>query len=221
MKRKTMVKSANTHYPDHPSCSTWNRIKDCHATQKVSSDECTAAFGERSMRACNFTNPTNEEYLSALYQVVVAATKAPLEQLEKEVASTFAYAFWYANENMCKTVEHRLKQPGVAPVRKRRLMYLVDRLRRFPCLEAEQASKMKEFVGCWSSLSKSASPKVVERAEKVNRYDKLAITWGLEENVSNVMSMVLEFQTRHFVDEHQLPSGYEKLKNERHFQTGN
>ncbi|HDS1816785.1 TPA: hypothetical protein QEM96_001418 [Pseudomonas putida] len=158
---------------------------------------------------------------NVFHRVVVAATKTSLEQIEKEVASTFAYAFWYANDAMCKTVADRLRAPGVAPVRKRRLMYLVDRLRRFPCLDPEQASKMKEFVASWSSLSLSASRKVVERAVKVNRYDKLAVTWGLDENVSKVMSMVLELQTRHFVDEHDLPSGYTKLKNDHRSKNDN
>ncbi|MFF7062480.1 hypothetical protein [Pseudomonas sp. NPDC008258] len=157
----------------------------------------------------------------AFRRVVVAATKGSLEQLEKEVAAAFAYAFWYANDATSKAIEDRLKDPTVARVRKRRLMYLVDRLRRFPCMEPEQASRMKDFVACWSDLSHSASQKVVERAAKVNPYDKLAVTWGLDENVSNVMSMVLEFQTRHFVDEHHLPSGYTKLKNDKRERVAN
>lgn len=147
-----------------------------------------------------------------LHHVVVAATKGSLERLTKDAASQFAYAFWYENDAMCESVEKRLNTPGLAPVRKRRLMYLVDRLRRFPCLTPEQASKMKDFVSRWSNLSQDVRPQVSRRAATANPYDKLAATWGLEEDVSHVMNMVLELQTRHFVEEHHLPSGYSKLE---------
>jgi hypothetical protein len=144
-------------------------------------------------------------------EVVVAASKVPLDNLDPDVATRFAVAVWYFSDAMTESLEQRLLQPGLAPVRKRRLMYLVDRLRRFPVMAPEQASRMKSFVNHWRYLTSTAGEHVVRKAEKVNRYDKVAVTWGLAENVSGLMSKVLEFQTRHFVDEHALPSGYSEL----------
>lgn len=144
-------------------------------------------------------------------KVVVAASKVPLDDLEVEVATRFAVAIWYFSDAMTDSLEQRLLQPGLAPVRKRRLMYLVDRLRRFPVMEPSKASQMKSFVNHWHYLTSTADAHVVRKAEKVNRYDKVAVTWGLAENVSGLMSKVLEFQTRHFVDKHALPSGYSEL----------
>lgn len=148
---------------------------------------------------------------SVFDKVVIAASKAPLDHLDQDVATQFALAVWYFSDVMAESLEHRLQQPGLAPVRKRRLLYLVDRLRRFPVMEPEKASLMKSFVDHWRGLASTTHSQVARKAEKVNRYDKVAITWGLEENVSGLMSKVLEFQTRHFVDAHALSSGYSKL----------
>ncbi|WP_414157689.1 hypothetical protein [Pseudomonas sp. BNK-15] len=143
--------------------------------------------------------------------LVVQATKMPFEKVDRAVAKTFALLFWYKNEDMHQALEDRLKTPGLAAVRKRRLMYLVDRLRRFPCMKPERADQMKKLVVKWQSLSRNVNEKLVARAQQLNRYDKVAVAWGVAEPVGHLMSMVLELQTRHFVDAHQLPNGYAKL----------
>jgi len=148
-------------------------------------------------------------------KVVVAASKVPLDNLEMDVATRFAIAVWYFSDAMTDSLEQRLRQPGLAPVRKRRLMYLVDRLRRFPVMEPAKASQMKSFVEHWHYLTSTADAQALRKAEKVNRYDKVAVAWGLAENVSGLMSKVLEFQTRHFVDKHALPSGYSELSRQK------
>lgn len=156
----------------------------------------------------------DQQVRQALDYLVVQATKMPLEKVDKAVAETFALLFWYRNEDMHEAVENRLKTPGLAPVRKRRLMYLVDRLRRFPCMKPEHAEKMKQLVGQWQDLSRTVSDKLVGRAQKLNRYDKVAAAWGVAEPVEHLMSTVLELQTRHFVDAHHLPNGYAQLSSQ-------
>jgi len=153
----------------------------------------------------------DQQVRQALDYLVVQATKMPLAKVDKTVAETFALLFWYRSEDMREAVENRLKTPGLAPVRKRRLMYLVDRLRRFPCMKPEHAAKMKQLVSEWQNLSRSVSDKLVDRAQKLNRYDKVAAAWGVAEPVEHLMSTVLELQTRHFVDAHHLPNGYAQL----------
>ncbi|WP_425929302.1 hypothetical protein [Pseudomonas sp. NyZ201] len=188
--------------------------KDRPVPAKGKRAACVADTGKASVQPPKPAVPMMESAPKGdkFHHLVVAATKGSLERLPKDAASQFAYAFWYENDAMCESVEKRLNTPGLPQVRKRRLMYLVDRLRRFPCLTPEQASRMKDFVSRWSKLSQDVSRKVSKRAAATNPYDKLAATWGLEEKVSHVMNMVLELQTRHFVDEHNLPSGYSKLE---------
>jgi hypothetical protein len=147
-----------------------------------------------------------------LSQVVVAVTKAPLDHLESTVLSRFAKAVWYETDEVYVYLEKRLSNPNLPQVRKRRLLYLVDRLRRFPCLTPEHATDLKRFVARWSSLANSVDRDLASRAARMNRYDKLAATWGLVEDVSSLMSKVLEFQTRHYVDEHRVTHGYSQLK---------
>ncbi|WP_259679231.1 hypothetical protein [Pseudomonas vranovensis] len=148
---------------------------------------------------------------SVFDKVVVEVSKAPLDHLDQDAATRFAVALWYFSDAMTESLEQRLQHPGLAPVRKRRLLYLVDRLRRFPVLTPEKAAVMKSFVNQWRCLATTADSLAVRTAEKVNRYDKVAVTWGLTEDVSGLMSKVLEYQTRHFVDAHALPSGYSEL----------
>ncbi|MFJ4056565.1 hypothetical protein ACIPZC_24385 [Pseudomonas sp. NPDC089743] len=143
--------------------------------------------------------------------LVVQATKIPLEKVDRAVAETFALLFWYKNEDMHEALEDRLKTPGLAPVRKRRLMYLVDRLRRFPCMKPERADQMKKLVAKWQSLSRNVNERLLAKAQQLNRYDKVAVAWGVAEPVGHLMSMVLELQTRHFVDAHRLPNGNDTL----------
>ncbi|MCE0937452.1 DUF3106 domain-containing protein [Pseudomonas kurunegalensis] len=154
---------------------------------------------------------TDQHTRQALDHLVVQATKTSLDKLDKTVAEAFAILFWYKNEDMHEALENRLNKPRLAPVRKRRLMYLVDRLRRFPCMKPEQAEQMKKLVARWRDLSQGLSAKLVEKAQAVNRYDKVAATWGVAEPVSSLMNMVLDLQTRHFVDAHHLPNGYAKV----------
>lgn len=155
--------------------------------------------------------PSDQHARQALEHLVVQATKTSLDKLDKAVAETFALLFWYRNEDMREALENRLNMPRLAPVRKRRLMYLVDRLRRFPCMKPEQAEQMKKLVTRWKDLAQDLNGKLVEKAQAVNRYDKVAATWGVAEPVSSLMNMVLELQTRHFVDAHHLPNGYAQL----------
>lgn len=62
------------------------------------------------------------------------------------------------------------------------------RLQRFPCMAPELAAARSTLISDWSEFSLSAGRKAVTRAAKVNCYDKLAVAWGVEENVIQVMN---------------------------------
>ncbi|MEX0296897.1 hypothetical protein AAH995_26870 [Pseudomonas putida] len=206
-----MKRERKTVTPDKGCSPQASNLKETPVSNALDTVQPDSRLGKLWAFASPDVPVHDQRVRQALDYLVVQATKMPLEKVDRAVAETFALLFWYKNEDMHQAVEDRLKTPGLAAVRKRRLMYLVDRLRRFPCMKPERADQMKKLVAKWQGLSRNVNEKLVARAQQLNRYDKVAVAWGVAEPVGHLMSMVLELQTRHFVDAHQLPNGYAKL----------
>lgn len=72
--------------------------------------------------------------------------------------------------------------------------YLVDRFRRFNCVEDSTKQELNYLVKTLKEATLTH--------EKVNsdnpKVEKLAIEWNLNEDVSGFMCDLLEFQTRHY-----------------------
>ncbi len=143
-----------------------------------------------------------------LQDVVVKISKAPLHKVKEDAFACFAQSVWFDTEHARIRIQQRLEDPAVPPLRKRRLLYLLDRLRRYPCLNDQDALALKHFVQNWEKqLSMAGS----WRQTGTHTRDKLAQSWGVDEDASRLFSCVLDFQTRHYVDEHGLKSGYSPL----------
>lgn len=144
----------------------------------------------------------------ALEQVVVKVSKEPLHKVDEDVFACFAKSVWLDTDHAKAKVHERLDHPALPLLRKRRLLYLMDRLRRYPCLDDHDAALLKSFVQAWE---KRLSASGQWRQTAVNTRDKLAQAWGVDEDASRLFSSVLDFQTRHYVDAHNLKSGYSPL----------
>lgn len=142
---------------------------------------------------------------SSLDKIVVKVSKVPLHKVAEHDFADFAMAVWFDTKTAKARIQKRLETPSIPPVRKRRLLYLVDRLRRFPCLDDHDAESLKQFVSGWQKLLGTAGS---GRRTGSKTKDKLAKAWGVNEDASRLFSCILEFQTRHYVDEHGLRSGY-------------
>lgn len=158
------------------------------------------------------TTPKKHQKHVDLDKVVIAVSKTRLDHVEVEAFTHFAKAVWYDTDHVKSHLERRLNQESLPLIRKRRLLYLVDRLRRFPCLTNQAAMALKSFIDCWSGLGNATTPSHRKVVAAQKNSDKLAAMWGLSEDASSLLSHVLEFQTRHYVDEHHLPSGYSEMQ---------
>lgn len=135
-------------------------------------------------------------------------TQQRLSQVASGALVELAKQLWYAERDLVPVLQREVAAKLHEPEQRLRALYLVDLLRRFPCVPAEKAARLKGFVSRWSNL------KPVERSSRatqlVARYqlDKLAYEWGLEEDVSRQMQDVLAFQTRHYAATQGVRTGY-------------
>lgn len=143
-----------------------------------------------------------------LDQLIIKVSKVPLHNVNEEAFACFAKSVWFDTEHATARIQGRLNDPSVPLLRKRRLLYLIDRLRRYPCLDNHDAGALKHFVQMWErQLCSEGSWRQTGNHTK----DHLAQSWGVDEDASRLFSCVLDFQTRHYADEHKLKSGYGPL----------
>ena len=137
-----------------------------------------------------------------------AVTQQRLSQVASDSLVELAKQLWYEERNLVPVLQREVAGKLREPEQKLRALYLVDLLRRFPCVSTDKAARLKGFVSSWSSLKPAErSPRATQL---VSRYqlDKLAYEWGLEEDVSKQMQDVLAFQTRHYAATQGVKTGY-------------
>lgn len=135
-------------------------------------------------------------------------TQQHLSQVASVSLVELAKQIWYEERDLLPVLQRELTGKLCEPEQKLRALYLIDLLRRFPCVPAEKAARLKDFVNEWSNLKPAErSPRATQL---VSRYqlDKLAYEWGLEEDVSKQMQAVLAFQTRHYAATQGVKAGY-------------
>lgn len=128
---------------------------------------------------------------------------APAQDFE-DVAKTL----WYSEENLVDvlnfTMEHRLNDDE----QKRRLLYMVERFRRFGCVTHEKKKALRDFVQQWDHLKPHHFDDDSKRLVESHRLEELAFSWGLKEDLSSRLQDVLHFQTRHYADSQRSRNGY-------------
>ena len=137
-----------------------------------------------------------------------SVTQQRLSQVASGSLVELAKQLWYEERDLVPILQREVAAKLHEPEQRLRVLYLVDLLRRFPCVPAEKAARLKDFVSSWSSLKPAEhSP---QATQLVSRYqlDKLAYEWGQEEDVSKQMQDVLAFQTRHYAATQGVTTGY-------------
>jgi len=115
---------------------------------------------------------------------------SPFNSLSVEDLKPIALAFWHEGytPELSNLTSEELKKAG----------YLIDRFRGYNCIskphKRELASLVKEVE---QSLSE-----VLQDFDTVENLEPLAEKWNLSEDVSHLMSPLLEYQTRHYVHAH-------------------
>jgi hypothetical protein len=114
------------------------------------------------------------------------AVCSPFHSLSVEDLKPIALAFWHE----CYTPElsnfnsEELKKAG----------YLIDRFRGYNCISKPQKRELASLV---KKLEPSLS-EVPQDVNKVENLEPLAEKWNLKEDISHLISPLLEYQTRHY-----------------------
>lgn len=127
----------------------------------------------------------------------------PFKHAEIETFVEFALLIWYSDNLRPEEVFRDL---GGDETSKRRAIYLIDRFRRYPCLTDERAEALRLFVMGWDSLKRET--KVQRKDNSIKSLDKLALEWGLDEDVVLLAKHVLKYQTRHYAATVGMRTGY-------------
>ena len=120
------------------------------------------------------------------------------KQFKKVVSSSFyrlsvedlkpiALAFWHENytPELSDLNSEELRKAG----------YLIDRFRGYNCIPKTQKQELASLVK-EVEQSLSGAVQVVDSADNL---EPLAQKWNLKEDVSHLMSPLLQYQTRHYV----------------------
>ena len=119
-------------------------------------------------------------------------------QFKKVVSSSFSslsvedlkpivLAFWHEGytPKLSDLNNEELKKAG----------YLIDRFRGYNCIPKTQKRKLASLV---KEVEQSLS-EVLQTIDNVENLEPLAEKWNLNEDVSHLISPLLEYQTRHYV----------------------
>ncbi|MEO1672695.1 MAG: hypothetical protein AAFR77_18275, partial [Cyanobacteria bacterium J06631_2] len=100
-----------------------------------------------------------------------------------------ALAFWHESyiPELDDLNSEELKKAG----------YLIDRFRGYNCIPKTQKRELASLV---KEVEQSISmPVAVQSMDNAESLEPLAKKWNLNEDVSHLMSSLLEYQTRHYV----------------------
>lgn len=149
---------------------------------------------------------------SSFGKLLMHTASAGFHSTSAQTLAELAKQLWYSPHDLVPDLQSEVSSKLQEVDQQRRALYLVDRLRRYPCLPDDKAAHLKEFVSCWAFLKPATPSKRASEMVASHRLDKLAFEWGLEEDLTAQMKEVLQYQTRHFAAKQGVRTGY----NEEH-----
>ena len=115
------------------------------------------------------------------------AVSSPFTSLSVEDLKPIVLGFWYEG--------YTPELSNLNLEERRKAGYLIDRFRGYNCISKSHKQKL-------ASLVKEVEQNLSEAAEFVDLADNLeplAKKWHLNEDVSHLMSSLLQYQTRHYI----------------------
>lgn len=112
---------------------------------------------------------------------------SPFSSLSTEDLKPIALAFWHENytPELSNLNSEELKKAG----------YLIDRFRGYNCIPKTQKRELAKLV---KEVEQSLFG-VLQVVDSADDLEPLAHKWNLKEDVSHLMSPLLQYQTRHYV----------------------
>ena len=116
------------------------------------------------------------------------AVRSPFYRLSVDDLKPIALAFCHENytPEISELNSEELKK----------VVYLIDRFRGYNCIPKSQKRKLASLV---NEVKQSLSETVEVADLNVENLEPLAQKWNLKEDVSHLMSPLLQYQTRHYV----------------------
>ena len=115
------------------------------------------------------------------------AVRSPFHSLSVEDLKPIALGFWHEG------YKPELSNFDLKELRK--AGYLIDRFRGYNCVPQQHKRELGSLA---REIEKSLS-EVFQGVGTVENIEPLAEKWNLTEDVSHLMSSLLEYQTRHYV----------------------
>ena len=119
----------------------------------------------------------------SLFQKVVSN---PFSNLKIDEFKEVALYIWY--QNSIPNASH------FNSFEKQKAGYLIERLMRYNCVPKCRKLELLQLV---NTLKNQLKPEITNSKDNFNA-EPLAIGWGLSEDVSLMMSDLLQYQTRHY-----------------------
>ena len=126
----------------------------------------------------------------SLNQQFRKTVSSPFYSLSVEDLKPIVLAFWHEGftPELSDLDSEELRKAG----------YLIDRFRGYNCIPKPQKRKLASLV---KEVEQSLS-EAKEVVDPIDNLEPLAQKWNLNEDISHLMSYLLEYQTRHYVHAH-------------------
>ncbi|KIK83130.1 hypothetical protein [Pseudomonas sp. W15Feb9B] len=148
------------------------------------------------------------KYESSFVALLLTVCLQNPSQIRVDSLADLAKQVWYGEIDLAPPLQHVLASTQRNAEEQRRVLYLIDRLIRFPCIRRSRAMRLKGILEQWAQLKPLHPSDDAARLFAEHKLDKRAFEWGLEEGVSLQMKEVLKYQTRHYAASLGVTTGY-------------
>lgn len=132
-------------------------------------------------------------------QVLVRVTDRKPSDVPTTQLSKLAWLVWHEPKDRLPEVKEAVAK--LTDRRKKRALYLLDSLRRFPVVSDSRAASLKVLLQSYEQLRAQAPSEQAQKLLAAYKLDKVAADWGLEVDARKKFQALLPFQTRHFASD--------------------
>jgi hypothetical protein len=131
-----------------------------------------------------------------VWQVLVRVTDRKPSDVSAVQLSKLAWLVWH--ERRDRLPELQAAVSTLTDLRKKRALYLLDSLRRYPVVPDQRAASLKNLLLSYAQLKPQAPSEHAKKLLSSYKLDKVAADWGLEDDARKKFQALLPYQTRHF-----------------------
>lgn len=150
------------------------------------------------------SHPNHADFYNSLVRLV----SSPFKEQDSQNLILVAVGFWYGDIALLQMFSEMAQDTSFDRNAKKRSLYVLDTLRRYPCASTERKNAAKNIISIHLRFREPPCEPSVAEMVKDFRLDKLAFEWGLTEDISTLMQDVLHYQTRHYASAQNTVTGF-------------